>query len=412
MTFYVRKSLAHGPIRFGVSPRLPLPEIDDDPSLSTGPGGEFLRRRTHGFFLADSRAIGAPEIPRPSSIASTPFWASMSPDDAKGWALIGMMGIGLLFVLLGLGVIVNKGPQGFIPLVLGLILIGIPIFITAQKRSAIRSQEDRERAEREERDRQNREVIGSYATALERLREDPSESNMLAAAREREKLELSYKHWRPLAKRSVLHIGFDALAQLGPKGAKEVGKLIEKAGSAVGLDKADSRDVKVDLYRVAVWHLLADDRLGTVQAGEMETLRQGFGITDEHLEQELAAIQEFDRLRGITRDELPREECGISLQFREHCIYTTPCRVIPRKGGPEEGRIILTNKRLIVESKRRVEVALSRVDDVEVDSDTHLLRVVAARPDPPIELQTAQPIYSAALIDIATTIDERPKGFA
>jgi hypothetical protein len=412
VTFYVRKSLAHGPIRFGVSPRLPLPEIDDDPSLSTGPGGEFLRRRTHGFFLADSRAIGAPEIPRPSSIASTPFWSSMAPEDAKGWALIGMMGLGLLFLLLGIANLVKGQSAGIIPLVLGLILIGIPIFITAQKRSAIRSQEDRERAEREERDRQNREVIGSYATALERLREDPSEANMLATAREREKLELSYKHWRPLAKRSVLHIGFDALAELGPKGARDVGKLIEKAGSAVGLDKADSRDVKVDLYRVAVWHLLADDRLGTVQAGEMETLRQGFGITDEHLEQELAAIEEFDRLRGITRDELPREECGISLQFREHCIYTTPCRVIPRKGGPEEGRIILTNKRLIVESKRRVEIALSRIDDVEVDSDTHLLRIVAARPDPPIELQTAQPIYSAALIDIATTIDERPKGFA
>lgn len=412
MTFYVRKSLAHGPIRFGVSPRLPLNEIDDDPSLSTGPGGEFLRRRTHGFFLADSRAIGAPDIPRPSSIASTPFWMSMAPEDARGWALIGMMGVGALFVLLGLAVIVNKGPQGIIPLLLGLALIGVPIFITAQKRSAIRSQEERERAEREERDRINREGMASYATALERVREDPSESNLLAAAREREKLELPYKHWRPLAKRSVLHIGFGALAQLGPRGAREVSKLIDRAGSSVGLDKADSRDVKVDLYRVAVWHLLADDRLGTVQAGEMETLRQGFGITDEHLEQELAAIEEFDRLRGITRDELPREECGISLQFREHCIYTTPGRVLAKKGGHDEGRIILTNKRLIVEGRRRVELALSRIDDVEVDTDTHLLRVVAARPDPPIELQTKQPIYSAALIDIATTIDERPKGFA
>lgn len=411
MTFYVRKSLAHGPIRFGVSPRLPLDEIDDDPSLSTGPGGEFLRRRTHGFFLADSRAIGAPDIPKPSSIASTPFWMSMAPEDARGWALIGMMGVGSLFLLLGLAVIVNKGPQGIIPLLLGLALIGVPIFITAQKRSAIRAQEDRERAEREERDRINREGMASYATALERVREDPSESNLLAAAREREKLELPYKHWRPLAKRSVLHIGFDALAQLGPKGAREVGKLIERAGSSVGLDKADSRDVKVDLYRVAVWHLLADDRLGTVQAGEMETLRQGFGITDEHLEQELAAIEEFDRLRGITRDELPREECGVPLQFREHCIYTTPCRVL-RKGGHDEGRIILTNKRLIVEGRRRVELALPRIDDVEVDADTHLLRIVAARPDPPIELQTQQPVYSAALIDIATTIDERPKGFA
>ena len=413
MTFYVKKSLAHGPIRFGVSPRLPLEEIDTDPTLSTGEGGDFMRRRMHGFFLADTRAIGAPDIPRPSSIASTPFWVSMTPQDARGWALIGLIALGAFFLLIGLANIATKGAQAlyFFPIIIGLVLIGIPIFITAQKRRLIRAQEDKERAEREERDRINRESMASYATALERLREDPSDANMTAVMREREKLELSYRHWRPIAKRSVLHIGFNALAERGPAGAVEVGRLIERVGSAVGLDKADTRDVKLDLFQVLIWHLLADDRLGPVQSGELQTLRKGFGVSDDHLESEQQAIAEFEQLRGVTRDSLPREECGIPMQFREQCIHTTPGRIASGKAAGE-GRIYLTTKRLVVDGRKRIEVPLSRIDDVEVNADANLLRVVIARPDPPIELTVEQPIYTAALIDIATTIDDRPRSFA
>ncbi|HUP47996.1 MAG TPA: hypothetical protein VNA04_04315 [Thermoanaerobaculia bacterium] len=410
MTFYVKKALAHGPIRFGVSPRQTLEEIDSDGALSTGPAGEFLRRRTHGFFSADTRDIGAPEIPRPSSLASTPFWQSMAPQDARGWGLIGMILLGAFLVLWGLLVVIRVGPHGAIPMFLGLLLIAAPIGITAQKRRLIRAHEEEDRAEREERDRRNREAMASYASALERMREDPSDASMLAVAREREKLELSYRHWRPLAKRSVLHIGFDALAGAGAAGAREVGRLIDHGAEAVGLDKADARDVKVDLFQAVVWHLLADDRLGTVQAGELETLRSGFGITDEHLEHEQEAMSEFERLRGVIRDHLPREECGVPMQFREHCIHATAGHVLGRKGGA--GRIILTNKRLLVEGRRKTEVPLSRIDDVEVDADNNLLRVIVARPDPPVELQVEQPIYTAALIDIATTIDDRPRGFA
>ena len=411
MTFYVKKALAHGPIRFGVSPRHPLEEIDDDPSLSTGPQGEFMRRRTHGFFYADTPAIGAPDLPKPSSIASTSFWSSMAPRDARGWGLTAMMVLGAFLVLWGLLVLARLGPQGMIPIVLGLILVIVPVVMTAQKRRVIRLQEEKDRAEREERDRHNREAMASYASALERLRESPNEATMTAAMREREKLELSYRHWRPLAKRSTLHIGFDALARLGPSGAREIGQLIDRAGSAVGLDKADARDVKVDLFQVALWHLLADDRLGTVQAREVETLRQGLGISDEHLQYDRAAVSEFEQLRGITRDNVPKEECGVPLQFRENCIHTTTGRITEKK-GTRDGKIILTNKRLIVDARRRVEVPLSRIDDVEVDADTHLLRVVVARPDPPIELAVEHPVYTAALIDIATTIDERPRGFS
>ena len=411
MTFYVKKSLAHGPIRFGVSPRQTPDEMDSDAGLSTGAGGDFMRKRTHGFFFADTRAIGAPEIPRPSSISQTTFWSSLSPQDAKGWGLVVMMSIGFLLMLLGFMTVVRLGPQGWILVIFGSILVGTPIFLTFQKRRAIRAIEDKDRVEREERDRKHREAMGAYATALEALRKNPSEENMAVATRERQGLELSYKHWRTLAKRSVLHIGFNGMSEKGSHGAAEASRLMDRVAQSVGLDKADAREVKLDLYQAVVWHLLADDRLGAPQAAELETLRSGFGITPADLEGDEEAVKAFDRLRGVSQDTLPRAECTIPLQFREYCIHATKATVLGRKGA-QEAELFLTNKRLVIHGRKKLEVTLQRIDDVEVDTDQRILTVQVAKPDPPIQLQMDQQIYTAALIDLATKIDERPRSFA
>lgn len=411
MTFYVKKSLAHGPIRFGVSPRQVAEEMDPDAALSTGPGGDFLRRRTHGFFFADTRAIGAPEIPRPSSISQTSFWSSLAPEDAKGWGLVVMMAIGFLLMMLGFMTIVRLGPQGWILVVFGAALLGTPLFLTAQKRSAIRAIEDKDRAEREERDRRHREALAAYATALENLRKSPTEENMATATRERQQLELSYKHWRPLAKRSVLYIGFNVMAEKGSRGAAEAARLMDRVADSVGLDKADAREVKLDLYQAVVWHLLADDRLGAPQAAELDAVRSGFGINPADLEGDQEAVQAFDLLRGVSQDTLPRAECTIALQFREYCIHAAKGTLIGKKGS-QEVEIFLTSKRLVIQGRKTLEVPLQRIDDVEVDTDQRILTVQVAKPDPPIQLQLDQQIYTAALIDLATKIDERPRSFA
>src|SRR2546425_288937 len=63
MTYYVEKQLAFGPIRFGVSTRRALDAIGDDLTLSTGPNGEFIRRREDGFFFGDTERVVGPSIP-------------------------------------------------------------------------------------------------------------------------------------------------------------------------------------------------------------------------------------------------------------------------------------------------------------------------------------------------------------
>ncbi len=413
MTFYVEKSLAHGRVRFGVSPRLALDEIDPDLELSTGKTGEFLRRRTRGYFFADNREIGAPTIHPPSALTRTSFWESLSGEGTRSIVYYAMMAVGALLILLGLANVAKHHPQGWIPLILGLALIGVPIVLTANRRRAIRVEEERVRAEREERERRERERLDAYASALQKVRENPTDENLTAALRERQSLEVPYKIWLPLAKRTVLWIGFDALARLGPQQSAEIARIIAHAGDKIGLERADVADVKLDLYRILIWHLLADDRLGQKQASQLATLRQGFGVAENDATEEVQAVDQFDRLRGIDRSSLPKQQCEMKLDFHEYCIHTTKAKVFGERGQLlGEGPLFLTNKRVYVAARKSVEIPLSQIDDVEVDVDQNRLTIEIARPAKPVVMEVGQPIYTAALIDIATTLNEKPRGFA
>lgn len=412
MTFYVQKSLAHGPIRFGVSLRQALEQIDADAGLSTGARGELLRHGTQ-FFIGDTRPIGAPSLPLTPSISRTPFWQSLRGQGPRGIGFLALMILGAIFILLGLAVVAKKGAAGWIEVVLGAAMIATPIVLTAKERRQIAAQEEKERAEREERERRHRAMLDAYTSALEKLRENPNDESLAAARREREALDLPYEIWSPLAKRTVLHIAFDALSRLKPAGAKQIADSMSRAAAAVGLSEPDALETRLDLYRVLVWHLLADDRLGRVQFEELRVFREGLGMRELDAPDEAQAVEQLHMLRGINKDNVPRVQCTIQLGFREYCIRSTRGTMYDEKGAPRgTGSLFVTNKRVLVDVKKRIDIPLAEIDDVEVDADAKLLTIRAAKRQKPVTMEVEQPFYTAALIEIAMSIDERPRGFA
>src|SRR5205823_13677232 len=122
MTFFVRKRLALGPIRFGVLPRQRVEAVDDGPALSTGAGGEFGRRGgRHGFFFGDTTRFDAPSLPVAKSISSMPFWLSLKPDGTpRRWGFLGLMAFGAVLVLLGLPLVARTCRAGWSVIVLDL----------------------------------------------------------------------------------------------------------------------------------------------------------------------------------------------------------------------------------------------------------------------------------------------------
>jgi len=424
VAFYIRKTLALGPIRFGVAPRKPLESIDSDAALSTGAKGEFLRRQTRAFFFADNRSTPGATLPVTRGISGTPFWKSVFDGTTRGWIFLASTILGVILLLLGVAVIARKGPQGWVEVILGLAAIVTPLVMTAQTRRKIREQEERDRAAREEEERRNREMLAAYTTALDNLRASPNDVALGAAAREREALTLPYEIWSGLARRTVVAIAFDALHRLGSEKASEVNDLVTRASRAVGLSPADELGVKVDLYRTAAWHLLADDRAASAQEASLRQLREGLELGENDVPLELSAVDEFARLRGYSRDHAPKTDCPFPLGFHEYCLHVAKGSILKRtKARVDKKRIeklvpdepctlIVTNRRLILDAKKRTEILLPKIDDVELDADENVLAIRAAKGIKPLDLQLDDPIYTGTVIDIATSLNERPRGFA
>lgn len=408
MSFTVQKSLGNSMFRFAVGRRRELRSIEGSTELSTGPAGEFIRHRPEIFYSADLRAIRTPAVPPPRSISATPFWSSVIDGTSRGWAMLAAMGVGALFILFGMTVVARKGAQGWIVVILGLILAGIPILMTGTKRRAIRQREERSRREREEREERNRELLAAFASALERLRDDPTDAALDQVYRENEKLDLPYAVWADTAIGTVLHVGFSTLAKVGPERAAEVANLMDRASEAAGLIKEDARGVKHALYSTVLWHFLADDRLGESQLKLVRAIQQGFGIKDEEVPIDTSAEAQFHRLRGIDHRNAPRCEIAIPMGMNEYCMYSAPLRAAE---GTPPTTIYVTNKTVIVDGGKRIDVPVQSIDDLFVDADSGQITIRASGLKTAFDFRAEEPIYLAAMIDLSTRLDDRPKSF-
>jgi len=410
MSFTIQKSLGNSFFRFAVSRRRELRSIDPDPSLSTGPSGEFIRHRPEIFYAADLRQIHKPEVPTLRLVSGTSFWSTLMDGTARGWAMVGAMAFGALILLLGLANVVSgSNPRGgWFLVVVALIIAAIPLVITAQKRRSIRQLEDRKRKEREERDKRNAELLGVYTNSLEQLRDNPDDAALATVKRENEKLDLPYAVWADAAIGTVLYVGFSTLAKVGPERAAEVADLMDRSSDAAGLIAEDAIGVKHALYSTVLWHFLADDRLGEEQLKIVRAIQQGFKIDPEDVPLDTAAEGQFERLRGVDHRNAPR--CGettISLGMNEYCMYTA--QVKPAE-NPQPFHV--TSKRLILGSdKGRIELPVAKVDDILVDAERSRVTIRAAELKKPFDFHADEPIYLAAMVDLATRLDDRPKSF-
>ncbi len=397
MTFFVEKRLALGAVRFGVTPRREATAVDRDPQLSTGAGGEFVRHRGEGFFFGGRDRVDAPSLPSPASIRSTPFWTSLK----QHGGLLALGVAGLIFVLLGVAVLARKGPAGWVEVILGLAMIAVPIVKTVQERKAILAREEREREEREATEKRNREMLAAYTAALDRLQRDRSDESIQQL--ESVRADLPYEIWSAAARHTILLIAFDEFAKRGVTRASEVAQLITRAGAAAGLTAEDQGKLKLDFYRTLVWHLLADDRLGTVQQEQLAAVRKGFGIADQDVPEETKAIEEFRKLAGLSPKKLPRQQCTTQLAFQEYCVHQSPSG---------NGTLHVTSRRAVLEGKKKQDHTLGSLSEVTVMADESAIVFRAAAAKKPLKLKLVDPVFTAGMIDLASSIDERPKGFA
>ena len=408
MSFTVQKSLGNSLFRFAVARRRELKSIDHNTEMSTGSSGEFIRHRPEIFYSADLRAIHVPEVPAARTLSTTTFWSSLVDGTRRGYINLGLMIFGGVLLLLGLAVMPKNAAGAMFWIVLGLVLIAVPLVTTALKRRVVLQAEERKRKEHEERDARNRELLAAYTTSLERLREDPNDETLAQVLAENEKLDLPYAVWADTAIGTVLYVGFSTLARVGPERAADVAALMDRSSDAAGLIAEDAQAVKQALYSTILWHFIADDRLGVEQLAIVRAVQEGFGIKPDEVPIDTSSESQFERLRGVDHRNAPRCESKIPLNLNEWCMYSAPIRL---RDGTETNAFI-TNKRFIVEGAKQLDVPVPKIDDITVDTDRHFVTLRASDLKRALEFTASEPIYLAAMLDLATRLDDRPKSFA
>jgi hypothetical protein len=118
--------------------------------------------------------------------------------------------------------------------------------------------------------------------------------------------------------------------------------------------------------------------------------------------------EQFHRLRGVDHRNAPRCNTTVPLNLNEYCMYTASVRTAE---GAETNAWV-TNKRVIVEGAKATEVSVPKIDEVLVDADQQSVTVRSSDLKRPLQFRLAEPIYFAAMLDLATRLDDRPKSFA
>jgi hypothetical protein len=400
---FVRRSFGDGSgVRFGVTER----EAADRPAelqLSTGAAGEFQRQGRSGLYFADQRG-DAPAAVREAERQSQSLWR---PDALT----IGALAVGGFLALLGLLVVLRKGPQGLIEVLLGGAIMATPFVIRAKERRDLRERLEKERAARAEIDRRNRDMAEAFAETLGRLTANPGKETLAAVRSEREGKDIPYAAVAPLTRQTVRSLGFGILSALPDLPVEEAARRIEETIEAVGLSPEDTIAVKVHLLRRVLWHLLADDRLTQAHEELFRSLQKALAVPDETLVVDLNAALQFGELRKIRREALPAGDCGtLTLKYREICHLSMPgkrMKLKKEKGGAlswapvGDCQISVTSRRLWIPGGKGSEVPLQVVDLIELDADEGILTVTEAGSKKPMVFTAAEPLKLAMVLELA-----------
>ena len=427
MGFYIRKSVGVGSIRFNVAQRKTDEEIGNDPRhFSTGSSGEYQTSSGGGLYFHEELPVDGAQ--RKNKAEKVPLTARQILERI-------IMGLGVVLILIGIAVVVKKGAKrestapGYVEIVLGLAMLVGPPVINAKKRADLRAAEEKARAERAEVERRHNELAASFAAKVRLLDERQDAATLEAIRQEREAaVDLPYAAIRKTAAGAAIASGFRALTRFDKIGSRGLSNELDDAISAVGLDKADSLLVKKSVYQKAVWDMLADDRLSLAREGVLREIGSELRLTEADVAVEKASIEEFRRLKGVTKDKTLIKNPPVKLAFQETCHHVSPGSLLKpgtQKKVLEDGtrtseqvwtpagdcKVIVTSRRVIVDGKGGQEITFADLKDVELDADQKVLSVTAEGFKTPLYLSVPDPIFTGSMIGLASSTGEKRPGF-
>jgi hypothetical protein len=415
VALYVSKSLALGAIRFSVEPTIGEPPPDGGRIFNTDAAGHFIRTRSAGHFYQDTTTAGTARGRRPT------FRTTGRARKPLSWYLpIISTVFGLLLIFLGIAVfVVAPNPSGYIYIALGIVFAGGPWYVTARKRRELKERLERERLEQEEAERQRRELIGEYLDRVDALPQQHDRESIEALRQLRMTREIPFEEVTPRIQQAIIRLAFIELDRVDQVGVPAVATTIDDASEAAGLADEKRHEVKYAVFESVAWHLIADGRVGEHRQRALDQLRQEFGLSAEEVRREMAAMEEYRRVREIRVETLPRVPApGAPLKFGEICHLMAKAREMKlpsrsmfrrqpagaddsiwRESGDRD--VVVSSRRVLLLPGRKREIPYERIDQLELDADHGVLTVAADDSSKSVHLQMEEPLVAGVLIDLA-----------
>lgn len=182
------------------------------------------------------------------------------------------------------------------------------------------------------------------------------------------------------------------------------------------IDYSDAvTEEKLAAFRSRYLAAVADHELTPDEEATLDHLRDRLGLPAEAITEELQTLATLREIRQIRDGQLPEVDPGVRLQRGETCHFVGVGRLLKSKvlrtfqqDGQrynvrgftidKEGRLLITNKRILLVHSGTTSVRLDKLLDLELDYDERLIQITRDGSVNPVYLTTPDAHRAAAVL--------------
>ena len=382
MGFYVRKSFGSRRLRVNVSKRgLGVSTGGKGFRVSSGPRGSYVNAGRGGLYYRKKLGTGGGR-------------------GSSGWGSSASSGLGVLVivvVVVAAFVIHWLMVHPTIPVIGGLAVI---FFYAA--RSACKAK--------------TKKLIDGYKSLLDGFfLLSGSNSQLPALVVTRKKIAENTKLLAQAVQveKQVYEALLDKILEDGAITPHEKEQLQKFESVAMSLDDDFKTEEKKKLFHLSYLDAIADRGLTPEEVEKLKNLSHGLGLKETDIPDELKTIDEILKMQQLSLPLHPVTDPPVKLPTAETAFYSNSGQVLSRKKAKGEdsvyeysvrrdGRLVITDKRILVVGEGTTTVKMGHVLDVDADLDHGMIVISKADSSVPTLIKCEEPLYCARMIDLLT----------
>ena len=187
---------------------------------------------------------------------------------------------------------------------------------------------------------------------------------------------------------------------------------IEKLESITNIDENFETETKTEIFRLYYLDAIADREITDDELSTLNNIAAALKIPSDEIKGEMAIVDEIVRMQNLRIPLTPLDSAPVKIQKSEMPFYSAQGKVLSRKkakkgSGREceysvkrDGKLVVTNKRLLVVDEGTTAIRLSDVLEVDVDLDNKLIVISKQSSSIPIFIETKESLYCGRIIDL------------